>query len=149
MSGVCSKANSTLGFLRWNLRKCLQSLKETAYISLVRSTLEYAATIWDFHLSSDISSIEKIQRRKARSVKGDYYTFTSVTNILNKLGWQQLEDRRRDLRLALMYRIVHGLVAVPVDSLNLEPKDKRTRANDRYTYKTFVTEDGPSKVFLC
>ena len=34
VSGVCSKANSTLGFLRRNLRKCPPSLKETAYISL-------------------------------------------------------------------------------------------------------------------
>ena len=97
VSGVCSKANSTLGFLWRNLRKCPPSLKETAYISLVRSTLEYAATIC--HLSSDISSIEKIQRRAARFVKGDYNTFSSITNILNELGWQQLEDRRRDLRL--------------------------------------------------
>ena len=97
VSGVCSKANSTLGFLRRNLKKCPPSLKETAYISLVRSTLEYAATIWDPHLSLDISSIEKIQRRVARFVKGDYNTFTGVTNILNELGWQQLVDRKREL----------------------------------------------------
>ena len=148
VSGVCSKANSTLGFLRRNLRKCPPSLKETAYISLVRSTLEYAATIWDPHLSSDISSIEKIQRRAARFVKGDYNTFTSVTNMLKELGWQQLEDRRRDLRLALMYKIVHGLVAVPVDSLNLEPKDKRTRANHRHTYKHLSPKTDPVKFFF-
>ena len=147
-SGVCSKTNSTLGFLRRNLRKCPSSLKETAYISLAHSTLEYAATIWDPHLSSDISSIEKIQRRAACFVKGDYNTFTSVTNILNELGWQRLEDRRRDLRLALMHKIVHGLVAVPVDSLNLEPKDKRTRANHRYTYKHLSPKTDPVKFFF-
>ena len=134
VSAVCSKANSSLGFLRRNVRKCPPSLTETAYIYIyMRSTLEYAPTIWDPHLSSDISSIEKIQRCAARFVEGDYNTFTSITNILNDLGWQQLEDCRRDLRLALMYKVVHGLVAVPVDSLNLKPKDKITCANHRYT----------------
>ena len=81
-------------------------------------------------------------------VKGDFNTFTSVTNILNELGWQRLEDRRRDLRLALMYKIVHGLVAVPVDSLNLEPKDKRTRANHGYTYKHLSPKTDPVKFFF-
>jgi len=36
-----------LGFLRRNLRRCLAKLKETAYITLVRSTFEYAAPVWD------------------------------------------------------------------------------------------------------
>jgi len=37
---IHSRANSTLGFLRRNLRRCPAKLKETAYITLVRSTLE-------------------------------------------------------------------------------------------------------------
>jgi len=50
---IHSRANSTLGFLRRNLRRCPAELKETAYITLVRSTLEYAASIWDPHLAKD------------------------------------------------------------------------------------------------
>ena len=49
-SHVCSihnRANSILGFLRRNLPRCPARLKETAYITLVRSTLEYAAPVWD------------------------------------------------------------------------------------------------------
>ena len=42
---IHSCANSTLGFLRRNLRRCPAKLKETAHITLVRSTLEYAASI--------------------------------------------------------------------------------------------------------
>ena len=49
ISNTVSKAHSSLGFLRRNLRDCPEKLKETAYISLVRSVLEYAATIWDPH----------------------------------------------------------------------------------------------------
>ena len=53
VQSIYSKANSTLGFLRHNLR-----LKESAYISLVRSTLEYAASVWDSHLAKDINKLE-------------------------------------------------------------------------------------------
>ena len=101
-----SKANSTLGFLRRNLWRCPAKLKESAYISLVLSTLEYAASVWDPHLAKDINKLENIQRRSARFVKGDYCTASSVTQMLLELGWQDLESRRRDLRLALLYKVV-------------------------------------------
>ena len=32
---------------------------------IVRSTLDYGSTIWDFYLQKDISSIEKIQKQAA------------------------------------------------------------------------------------
>ena len=42
-----STANKMLGFLKRNLKGCPSELKKTAYISLIRSGLEYGATIWD------------------------------------------------------------------------------------------------------
>ena len=38
-----SKTNSTMGILMCNLKSCPRQLKETAYLSLIRSVLEYAA----------------------------------------------------------------------------------------------------------
>ena len=82
------------------MRRCPAKLKESAYISLARSTLEYAASVWDPHLAKDINKLENIQMRSARFVKGDYRT--TVTQMLQELGWQDLQSRRRDLRLALL-----------------------------------------------
>ena len=135
VNSVLSRANSTLGFLRRNLRQCPIQLKETAYISLVRSSMEYAAPIWDPYKKRDIDALEMVQRRAARFTKGDYNTTSSVTTMLAELGWKNLADRRRDLRLALLYKIVHGHVAVPTDSLNLTLKDTRTRANHPFAYR--------------
>ena len=148
VSSVVSKANSTLGFLGRNLRKCPSKLKETAYLSLVRSTLEYAATLWDPYYVRDIDSLEQVQRRAARFTTGDYHTTSSVTAMLAELGWKRLEDRRKDLRLALLYKIVHGHVAVPVDALNLEPPDPRTRKKHKYTYKHLTPHTDPYKHFF-
>ena len=38
---------------------------------LVRSTLEYAASIWNPDLAKDCDLLEKLQWRSARFVKGD------------------------------------------------------------------------------
>ena len=54
------------------LRRCPAQFKETVYITLVRSTLEYAASIWDPHLAKDCDLLEKLQRRSARFVKGQH-----------------------------------------------------------------------------
>ena len=54
-----NKAHSTLGFLKHNPQRSSGKVKETTYISLVWSTLEYAATIWDHDLSKDSQAFEK------------------------------------------------------------------------------------------
>ena len=59
------------------------------------------------------------QRRAARLTLCLFSSYDSVSDIiishmLGDLGWRSLEDRRTDSRLCLFYKIVHGLVAVPL-----------------------------------
>ena len=79
IEAVVSKAGKTLGFLRRNLGKCHINIKKQAYISLVRSQLEYASVIWDPHRQNQIDQLEKIQRRAVRFVCGNYQREASVT----------------------------------------------------------------------
>ena len=46
---IIGNANSTLGFLKRNLKTKLPKVRETAYNTLVRPKLEYASPIWDPH----------------------------------------------------------------------------------------------------
>ncbi len=64
-----AKANRGLGFLRRNLSKCPERVKEQAYCALVRPHLEYASAAWDPYLKKDINQLEAVQRRSARFVK--------------------------------------------------------------------------------
>ena len=43
---VCKKANSTLAFIRQNLKSCQRQIKVDAYLMYVRPILEYAAVVW-------------------------------------------------------------------------------------------------------
>ena len=58
-----------------------------------------------------------------------------MSQMLHDLGWTDLKDRRRDLRLALFYNIVTGHVAINPDQIGLVAVDNRTRANHRYKFR--------------
>ena len=81
---MCNKANSTLGFIRRNLKHCNKKFKEK-HIYSVRSVLDYSATVWDPYLLKDIEIIESIQCRGARFVQKDYQRTSSVTSLVNEL----------------------------------------------------------------
>ena len=42
----------------------------------------------------------------------DYSSYSSVTDMLQTLGWRTLQQRRVDARLCLLYKIIHELVAI-------------------------------------
>ena len=74
ISNICSKANNTISFLKRNLNISNKSIKEKAYVSLVRPTLEYASSVWDPYQQNDIYRLEMVQRRAARYVTNRYIT---------------------------------------------------------------------------
>ena len=65
--------------------------------------------------------------------------------MLHDLGWCDLKDRRRDLRMALLYKIVTGHVAIKPDQIGLVAADNSTKANHRYKFRAI----GASSTGLC
>ena len=112
IDSITNKANRTLGFLRRNLKISSISIKEQAYKTLVRPLVEYASPVWDPHHQTDIRKLECVQRRAARFVLSSQHNRSSVTAMIQRLGWRSLEDRRRDARLTMLYKIDHELVAI-------------------------------------
>ena len=130
---ITSSASKSLGFLRRNIRVDHPQLKAMAYKAIVRPQLEYASCVWDPHQSTYIDNIEKVQRRAARWVCSDYSPLSSVTSMLDVLGWRTLEQRRSDARLAMLFKIVHGQVAIPSDQL-VRPS-RLTRHSHSYSFR--------------
>ena len=87
IASTCLKANRTRGFLQRNTQHCPQHVKETCYRTFVRPFLEYASPVWDPHTKKGITQLESVQRRCARYVTKDYRYSSSVTAMMNTLGW--------------------------------------------------------------
>ena len=107
-------------------------------ITLVRPHLEYCATVWSPPVQKDKIRLEKVQRRAARYVTNRHNNTSSVTSMLNELGWDSLEQRRINSRLSLFYKIVNDLVDVPASEY-LRPSSGRARSRHSKTFIQFST----------
>ena len=128
ITNIVKNANSTLRFLRRNLKYCPEECKRLSYIALVCSTLEYGAIVWDPYKFQDIQSIKKIQRQAARYIKNDYCSRFDgcVHEMLQDLKLQPLQQRRLESRLVMMYKIVRGMVpAINADEVFIPIRNKR------------------------
>ena len=137
---IASKASRSLGFLRRNLQIDSPELKTTAYNALVRPLVEYAPTVWDPYTKKNAHRLEMVQRRAARYVLRRYHNTSSVTEMLNVLEWDTLENRRRQQRLTMMYKIHHGLVAVNKDAY-MCPTIRPSKNNNNLAY--MIPDTGP------
>ena len=78
---MTNKANSNLSFLRCNLKGFPEKLKQTAYFSLIRSFMEYGATVWNPYKKYNSDKVERVQRRAARFVKSRYTRYSQENTI--------------------------------------------------------------------
>jgi len=128
---VSAKATRTLNFVRHNIYRCPPDVKTLSNTSLIRPHLEFASAAWDPYTARDINQLDKVQRRAARFVKNDYRRTTSVSGLVK--GWQSLEDRRKNSRLALFYKGLHGLSAIPCDLLRRPVRNSWHPDSDTFT----------------
>ncbi|XP_077997418.1 uncharacterized protein LOC144450647 [Glandiceps talaboti] len=123
-----------------NLHSAPKETKVLSYQSIVRPTLEYAASIWDPYTQKNITKLEKVQRSAARFVCDDYNRHSSVTTMLEKLGWPTLQTRRKAARLTNLYKIRKGELCVTAANNRLSPT-KSTRLHPaRYKHLDSKTE---------
>ena len=111
-----SNASKSLGYLkRKKLTKHLD-IREAAYKTIVRPQVEYASTVWS-------PSTKRIYRRLKWFREGqlDGQKF-GVAQMQNELELRSLEQRRADARVIMFFfKIVHGLVAIPLPSYFEQP----------------------------
>ena len=133
---ITAKANRVLNFIRRNLKNCPQPIKEKAYQTYVRPIVEYSSTVWDPHTKENKEKIEKVQRRAARFVTNNYHQTSSVTEMINSLQWETLENRRTQANLIMYYRVSHRIIAIPYTYLPPSmPKTYSSRHHNKYAFQ--------------
>ena len=83
------------------------------YKSLVRPHLEYAAQVWDPHMSTSTTELENIQKFALRICSKQWSH--SYSDLLESASIPSLQNRRTFLKLVTLYKFVHGLACFPVD----------------------------------
>ena len=122
-----NKASQQLNFVRRNLYRCPQNIKEHAYMALVRLHLEYSSSVWDPHWKKNINRAEIIQHRAATFVTNNYnYHPGSMISILHSLHWLTLEARRTVNRLIVFRKIIYHQVATEIPQYYLV-NNRKTR----------------------
>ena len=58
-----------IGLSYGELEQCTIGMRKVAYISLVRSTMEYGTRIWNPYIKGDIDKLDRIQNRGIRFLK--------------------------------------------------------------------------------
>ena len=99
---ISAKATRVLNFVQRNIYHCASEVKASAYTSLIRPHLEYAAAARNPYTARDSHLLDTVQRRAARFVKRDCRQNTSVSELISELRWQSLEDRRKNARLSVL-----------------------------------------------
>ena len=122
-----------LGFFEDTLGSAPRMLKRSPkYETLVRPQMEYCSSVWDPYEKGDVATLEKVQRRAARFVKGDYKRESSVSQMMCDLGWQSLEARTAVSHLSRMYKFVRGLADVESQVLVRSGRAIRQSQGDHY-----------------
>lgn len=112
---ISNKANRVKGFLQRNLQNCPPSVKANCYKSLIKPILEYACVVWAPYTDKDISLIESVQRRAARFVFNNYSSYSSVSEMIQRLNWKPLAHCRNQLKAITIFKIIHNFIDIPAD----------------------------------
>ena len=79
------------------------------YVSYLSPILEYSSVVWDGCTENNSCLLEKIQHEAARIVTG-LTRSVSLQKLYRECGWVSLAERRKQQKLALMYKVTHNLV---------------------------------------
>ena len=79
------------------------------YQSIVEPYFDYCSIVWNGIGDNLADKLQKLQNRAARVITGADY-LTPTNEILNKLGWSNLKERRNKQKALMMFKIVNGMI---------------------------------------
>ena len=127
ITSVCSKAKQILGLL---YRRFYNHAEGTTLmqlnLSLIRPHLEYACPVWDPHTMKDKVLLEDVQKFALQMATKQWDL--GYQELLDTMNIPSLADHRLQLKLALLYKIVHGMCYFPSDIL-CTPTNYSVRTN--------------------
>ena len=108
---ICTKARRLIGVLFRQFYQDADTTLKQLYVWTIRPHLEYACQVWDPYLKRDIDLLESVQKFALRVCSKQWNA--SYPALCSSLNLSTLAARRKQMKLGLLYRIVHGLADFP------------------------------------
>ncbi|MCG7870185.1 MAG: hypothetical protein JAY74_27935 [Candidatus Thiodiazotropha taylori] len=103
---------------------------EIIYTSFIRPLLEYGDVIWDNCTEYEKNDLDKIQSEAARIATGAT-KLVSLSTLSNEICWDSLEQRRKNHRLTLFYKMMYNITPLYLSSLVPQTVSNISRYNLR------------------
>ena len=97
---------------------------------------------------ANVNRIEMVQPRYARFVFHDYQRTSSVTDMLNKLGWPTLQERRAQAKVYMIYSIKNSLIDIPPSILHVPPHSNTRRGHSQMLFVPYAQTLTYQKSFM-
>ena len=127
-----NKANQMLGIIKRTFSCIDNQTFLLLYKSMVRPHLEYGNIIWYPYLKRQSTSIEKVQRRATKLVKG--CKMLNYQQRLQRLKLHSLKGRRIRGDLIQMYKIFNNLDDIEMNSMCMPSIYDKTRNQEGKVY---------------
>lgn len=124
---ITRKAYQKIGLIKRCFTSLTQKKITTLYTSIIRPGLEYASPVWSPWLKSDITLLEKVQKK-------------CLDLSQNEIHLPTLESRRNYFDLIEVYKYLHGLVKTPSDLLFSHPT-RELRGHSMKLHKEYSRTD--------
>lgn len=105
---IVGMAYKTLYMVMRVFKECSREVKERAYLQLVRPLLEYCSSVWDPQQVYLEKELDGVQRKAARFVINNFKRTSSVSDMVSRLGWESLRERRMISREVGMFKAYIG-----------------------------------------
>ena len=113
------------------------------YSSIIQPTFDYAMTIWGYTCANNQHNIQRIKNGPARVVTGNYdYVTIRCTELVRRLRWMCVTQRRDYFMSSLMYKSIHGMAPAYFcneTTLHSEIAERTTRSvNDNNVFVPYA-----------
>ena len=105
-----------LGLVKQMKFKLARKTLEKLYFSFIRPILEYGDVVWQGASHSDLRKLDVIQVEAMRLVSGAPFR-SNIDSLYMELGWQNLQERRLEHILIMMFKIINNHVPECLTSL--------------------------------
>ena len=142
---LCGSGSGSISCWRGKIPRChtrvhgWSTRKRSSLYNLHKSRLECYCAVYDPHYTMDIGLLVSVQRKGVTHVKNNYVQPQSVTNMVKELNWPILKDRRRDIRPALLLKIIKGKVTVEVEDIFVKAAS-RTGSHHSHNFRHWTAK---------